>query len=229
MSHLITALVVWLGLMLGVQFDAIAKTAPTHVARYTPAVSTQHGIPTPEFIVAESGRKTNHQDAQHIIRTVIRESKRARIDPEIVFRIIQIESHYRIRAVSSAGAAGLMQVMPQIHADKIRGRDIFNIDTNIQVGIQIYKQIKARQMAHKDVLQSYAGAPGQTRYSKKFHAVKWSYDPRSKYLVGAVPKEYNETRFFASLGLASAGAPAQPTRVIPQQLLLSVIALNGRY
>src|SRR5690606_9616550 len=46
------------------------------------------------------------------LETVRYESQRAGLDPALVLGLIQVESNFRQYAVSSAGARGLMQVMP---------------------------------------------------------------------------------------------------------------------
>jgi soluble lytic murein transglycosylase-like protein len=212
-------------LLVALCWPALAKT--TSHQKYFPPISQKYDIPTPEYIVQASGKVTPHQQAQHIIRTVVREAKKNKISPEVIFRIIEIESHYRVRAVSPSGAVGLMQVLPQAHPEKVRGKAVFDIDTNIKIGIQIFLEIQARQMTGlQGTLQFYAGAPKGKKYSKKYAAVKWAYNPQSKYLVGAIPKSYVESEFFASLDLRRPRVLSQPA--LPQ-MLISAIALNGRY
>lgn len=224
MNRFILLLVCAFVLLLG--HDAQAKQLKPLI--YLPVVSAQFGIPTPEYIVQASGGKTSHKTAQHIIRSVVREAKKAKLNPEVVFRIIEIESHYKQYAVSSAGAKGLMQVLPSAHPEKIKGKNLFDIDTNIQIGIAIYKEIQKRQLGNSrlTVLQTYAGAPGGKHYSKKYQAVKWSYDLRSKHIKQLDVAGYNERQFFASLGIHRAGAPVKP---VGPSALIAVIALNGRY
>ncbi len=53
-----------------------------------------------------------HQERLELLQTVWYESKRAGIDVSLVLGLIQVESNFRKFAVSSAGARGLMQVMP---------------------------------------------------------------------------------------------------------------------
>ncbi len=47
-----------------------------------------------------------------ILRHVHREAARAKLEPELVLAVIQVESNFDRFAISTAGARGLMQVMP---------------------------------------------------------------------------------------------------------------------
>ncbi len=55
------------------------------------------------------------------------------ISPFLIAAMIQQESSYRSRVVSSAGAVGLTQVMPQYWQSKCNG-DLYNEHINIQCG-----------------------------------------------------------------------------------------------
>ena len=53
-----------------------------------------------------------HQERLEFLQTAWYESKRSGLDVSLVLGLIQVESNFRKFAVSSAGARGLMQVMP---------------------------------------------------------------------------------------------------------------------
>jgi soluble lytic murein transglycosylase-like protein len=75
-----------------------------------------------------------------ILKTVHYEAQRAELDPELVLAVIDVESRYDRFAISSAGAQGLMQIMP-FWLDEI-GRpedNLFAISTNIRLGCTILK------------------------------------------------------------------------------------------
>lgn len=91
-------------------------------------------------------------DAQiHEVSNVIyTESKRYRYDPMFVMALILTESSFRKGQVSSAGALGLMQVMPFVGADVaeraglawVGHESLFEPGTNIQVGTRhMFEQI----------------------------------------------------------------------------------------
>ena len=73
---------------------------------------------------------------------ISRESKRQKIDPNLIAAVINVESHWQINAVSPKGASGLMQLMPQT-AEWVVGqagfgpfqqKDLFRPEVNIQLG-----------------------------------------------------------------------------------------------
>lgn len=87
-------------------------------------------------------------------------SKEYGVDSKLVLSIIKTESNFDSTAVSSAGAQGLMQLMPE--NSKAKGvSNPFNIEQNIKGGIQLLKGYLDSyggdvQMA----LMAYNGGPG---------------------------------------------------------------------
>lgn len=57
-------------------------------------------------------RVPNFGQRVELIKTIRYEAQRAGLDPQLVFAVIEIESGFKTEAKSSAGAIGLMQVMP---------------------------------------------------------------------------------------------------------------------
>lgn len=75
-----------------------------------------------------------------IIGTVIKSSERTNLDPYLILCIIEIESSYRIHAISGKGAVGLMQIKPSV-ANSIANQilkdekyDLHNPEHNITIG-----------------------------------------------------------------------------------------------
>lgn len=76
----------------------------------------------------------------HMLRSVHREAKRAELQPELVLALIHVESLFSKYAISSAGARGLMQVMPFWKDEIGRPEDnMFDIDTNLRYGCTILR------------------------------------------------------------------------------------------
>ena len=79
--------------------------------------------------------------ARRIVVEAVRNGQRHQLEPELILAIIAIESTFNERAVSRAGARGLMQVMPRYHRDKVREiggtQALFDPAKNIHTGSRI--------------------------------------------------------------------------------------------
>lgn len=111
----------------------------------------------------------------HILKIVHQEATHAGIPPELVLSVIQVESNFDRFAISSAGARGLMQVMPFWLDELDRpGDDLFDIRTNIRFGCIILKHYMDRERGnHARALARYNGSTGQRWYPKRvFEAMR---------------------------------------------------------
>jgi len=85
-------------------------------------------------------RIPNFQSRLDFLRTLHFEATRARLDPQLVLAVIQIESSFRKYAVSRSGARGYMQVMPfWVGLVGRKGDNLFNLRTNLRYGCVILK------------------------------------------------------------------------------------------
>ncbi|WP_314292832.1 lytic transglycosylase domain-containing protein [Fusobacterium periodonticum] len=78
------------------------------------------------------------EEIEEISKELIKSSKEFNIDPAIVASIIKQESNYYIYAKSSAGAMGLMQLMPGTAKD-MGVEDPYDVAENIWGGIKYFK------------------------------------------------------------------------------------------
>lgn len=62
------------------------------------------------------------------------------VDPHLVQAVVEVESAYNHRAVSSKGARGLMQIMPDTGL-RFGGKDLFDPLDNIECGIRYLKYL----------------------------------------------------------------------------------------
>jgi soluble lytic murein transglycosylase-like protein len=119
--------------------------------------------------------KLNFQHAEHIVKTTFTEAEKHEIEPVLMLSIIGIESTFKLKALSPVGAVGLAQIMPQFHINKINmlkkeNLDIYSIQGNIRVGIQILKEyIDLANGNVQEALQRYNGSYSDKNksYSKK--------------------------------------------------------------
>ena len=65
------------------------------------------------------------------------------LDPKLIEAVVRTESDFNAQAVSSVGAQGLMQLMPETAAD-LGVSDAFNPEQNIEAGSRYLKQLMQR-------------------------------------------------------------------------------------
>jgi soluble lytic murein transglycosylase-like protein len=72
---------------------------------------------------------------------------RVGLDPGLGFEIVRIESGFNPRAVSSAGAIGLTQVMPRtavFYDSTVTRATLFDPDVNLRIGFRFFRDLLAR-------------------------------------------------------------------------------------
>jgi soluble lytic murein transglycosylase-like protein len=104
-----------------------------------------------------------------MLRQIHLEASRAGLQPELVLAVIEVESHFDSYAISTAGAQGIMQVMP-FWLDEIGHPDdnLINLKTNLRMGCTILKYYM--DMENNDLhkaLARYNGSLGSRVYSNK--------------------------------------------------------------
>lgn len=82
----------------------------------------------------------NHRDYHHPIRQV---AERHGLEPALVRAVVHAESNFNHKAVSRAGAQGLMQLMPRTQ-QKLGVRDPFDVQENLDGGTRLLKELLAR-------------------------------------------------------------------------------------
>jgi soluble lytic murein transglycosylase-like protein len=116
------------------------------------------------------GDQVTDPDEKILILTQVHwEARRVDLPPEMILAVIDIESAFDPYAVSSAGAQGLMQVMPFWLDDIGRPGDrLVDIRTNLRMGCTILKYYY--DMENGDwvrALARYNGSFGSRRYPEK--------------------------------------------------------------
>jgi len=88
----------------------------------------------------EDERFTQAQNANPVEAAIQRSSQKYGLDPNLLRAVIQTESNGNPRAVSKAGAEGLMQLMPGT-ARRFGVRDSFDIQQNVDGGAQYLRYL----------------------------------------------------------------------------------------
>lgn len=122
-----------------------------------------------EWITTHTRGKVTQQQAANIVRAVHKYSFIHEVDPNIIFKIMQNESTYNPNAkAKTSNATGLMQVIPYWHKDKIKGRNLRNIDVNVEVGVRIYKEYLDRSKGNvRKALWRYNASSTKKQYAQK--------------------------------------------------------------
>jgi soluble lytic murein transglycosylase-like protein len=126
-------------------------------------------------------RMPDRQQRLELLRTVQYEATRARLDPQLVLGVMEVESGFRKYAVSRAGARGYMQVMP--FWVKLIGQpshNLFHLRTNVAYGCAILRHyLDIERGDYWRALGRYNGSLGKTGYPELVLAAwrgRWKYD-----------------------------------------------------
>ena len=129
-------------------------------------------------------KRIPNRDARlELLRSVHYEATRAGLDPQMVLGLIQVESGFKKYAVSSAGARGLMQVMPfWVALIGEPEHNLFHLRTNLRYGCTIlrhYLDIEKGDLYR--ALGRYNGSLGQPQYPNLVRSAwhgRWGYEDR---------------------------------------------------
>ncbi len=110
------------------------------------------------------------------------------IELSLVLAVIKTESNFNKNAVSKKGAIGLMQLMPQtaefmaLRLGRQGEIDLFDVDTNVSLGVAYLKYLSGRFSSLELVLWAYNAGEGRVK--------KWVSE-------GLTSPPYKETRTYA--------------------------------
>jgi soluble lytic murein transglycosylase-like protein len=126
-------------------------------------------------------RIPDRQQRLELLRAVHYESVRARLDPQLVLGLMEVESGFRKYAVSSAGARGYLQVMP--FWVKLIGQpnhNLFHLRTNLAYGCAILRHyLDMEKGDYYRALGRYNGSLGKPEYPNLVLGAwkgRWKYD-----------------------------------------------------
>ena len=166
--------------------DAVRARMSTMVSDRAPATMSFKSSADGQRWLAEMDarlerRLPDRKVRQELLRTVHYEALRARLDPQLVLGVIEIESGFRKYAVSAAGARGYMQVMPfwtgLVGTPK---HNLFHMRTNIAYGCAILRHyLDVEKGDYFRALGRYNGSLGKADYPNLVLSAwkgRWKYD-----------------------------------------------------
>jgi len=111
----------------------------------------------------------DEKERLHILKTLHREASRNNLKIQLVLAVVHVESLFDHFALSSAGAQGLMQVMP-FWKNELNGKgdNLHDINTNIRYGCTILKTyLKMEKGSYRHALARYNGSVGKSWYAER--------------------------------------------------------------
>ena len=130
----------------------------------------------------------SNQTAREIASAIYQAARRYDRDPDLILSIMHVESDFEPTIVSSMGAIGLMQIMPQwIDVLDIRC-DLSTPDCSVRYGLQILGAYEQLYGSLEMALTAYNRGPGPVDY-----ALMRGKDPDNGY-AGKVQAVYNRLR-----------------------------------
>ena len=117
--------------------------------------------------------RVSNEAIREIVDISFTAGEKFEVDPYVIIAVIAIESSFNPLAESSAGALGLMQVMPLIHRKKFEKFGGFgtslDVKVNVYVGTEILKNYYLRYGNYQRALLAYLGVSqnSNSRYPKK--------------------------------------------------------------
>ena len=109
----------------------------------------------------------NEKERGEILHHVFCEARRLQLPPGLVMAVIDVESRFDRWAVSSAGAVGLMQVMPfWPNQLGMTNQELVRIPQNVRMGCTILKFYLDREKGdYTKALARYNGSVGRRNYA----------------------------------------------------------------
>jgi len=117
------------------------------------------------FTLVHPAYASNNFSKDKIKEIIVDEANRQGLEPALALAIAKVESDFNEKAISHAGAKGVMQIMPAT-AEQVFGVSrykLYNPDINIALGVRFIKQLINRYDQRVDIaLSHYNGGSAVT-------------------------------------------------------------------
>lgn len=123
-----------------------------------PATS-QMIMETAPFMASPAIKVGDAESRQKIENGISRAAEKYQLPPQLIRAVMKAESNFNPQAVSSAGAQGLMQLMPKT-ARAMGVTNSFDIEQNIEGGAKYLKSMMDRFKSVPLALAAYNAGPG---------------------------------------------------------------------
>ena len=159
---LILVLVISIPIYINIR-DSINYTPPTNISKVE-TKSKMHLVL--ESYIQSSNNSLTYSDSVIYAKSIISNGIKYNIDPFLLAALIKVESGFNRFAISQSGAIGLTQVVPKWHKDKIINLakttngsfNIFDVNHNIELGSQIYREYRNKHKTDTSALLHYNGS-----------------------------------------------------------------------
>lgn len=108
--------------------------------------------------ISKMYRNIDYKGAMQLVTSIYDHAKTHGLRPSLILAMVATESSFKRTARSTKGAVGYLQVIPKYHWNKIRGRNLWDTDVNVQVGTLVLKECYRKHKNEKRALACYNGA-----------------------------------------------------------------------
>ena len=143
-----------------------------------------------EWVSRNSHNKLTPSQSRPFVEAAFKYSIKHGVDPFLILAVMKKESGFRVKATSSEGAKGPMQVIAFWHKEKIRGRNLQNIDTGVDVGTMVLAEYLEENNGNTfKALKKYSGgSPEYARSVMKIRAKILNETGRDKVILAEFVK-----------------------------------------
>lgn len=120
-----------------------------------------------DWIVQNSTGKVSQEEAEHISSVIYKKSLKHDVDPHVVFGLMKVESGFYKYAKNPDGSYGLMQIQANVHRKLLNGKTPYDVETNVDIGVGVYKYCLQRWKSISSALNCYNGRVRNNPFASK--------------------------------------------------------------